>query len=386
MKTLIRLVLLIGLALGVLVSLAAFGFRIKFPLQDNPIKIHYSISNPYQLFLPLVLKMEARALTLGYYTGDQRSFDAIQSFSAYLRIVSADVYSVQLDGSIVGEDEFGVVEYDRAHGIQTYACVTNYNNNSEIDDFDPKLAHAAIITHKDDVISGLLSTAQHGKYRGINIDFENLAYSEKIVDDRMAFSVFIHDLANRLHSNGLKLVISVPGKTDDSIDNSWSYPFDFAILGKYADYLQLMTYDQHGPWSDPGPVSGIDWVEDCLVYASSLVDSSRLLIGLPAYGYDWDLTRSDLENEIYSASLFSWIEVPALLSKPEAVLHWDSASHSPFVTYAEHGHHHEAWYENNESIRTKSELVEKYHLAGLSMWSLGREDLSFWKSATQGFP
>jgi spore germination protein len=286
-------------------------------------------------------------------------------------------------GSIEGGDDLGVVAYDQAHDIQTYACVTNYNSDPEIDAFDPQLAHAAIVTHKEAVISRLSSLTQDGGYQGVNIDFENIAYSDNIEDDRLAFSNFIHDLAARLHADGLKLAISVPGKTEDSIDDPWSYTFDFAALGQEADYLQLMTYDQHGPWGDPGPVSGVDWVEDCLVFASSLVAPSRLLIGLPAYGYDWDLSAYDPESETYSASSFSWTDVPGLLAKPGTTSHWDSTSHSPYVTYTEYGHQHEAWFENMESIHAKSELVAKYHLAGLSMWSLGQEGLSFWQAATE---
>ena len=382
----IRVLLLVGVLSGVFTISSLFVFRTNDARQNQPEQTSGAISTTYKFYLPLIAKQKTKTLTLGYYTGDQRSYDAVQSFSAYLRIVSADVFSVLLDGSIVGGDDLGVVPYDKANNIQTYACVSNYNSDPEVDDFDPALAHAAIVTHKAAVISQLVTIARDGDYEGINIDFENIAYSANINNDRMAFSAFIHDLAAQLHANGLKLVISVPGKTEDSQYNTWSYPFDFAALGQDADYLQLMTYDQHGSWSEPGPISGVDWVEDCVVYASSLVDPSRLLIGLPAYGYDWDLTASDPENEIYSASSFSWIDVPALLAKTGAVTHWDPASYSPSVTYTENGHNHEAWYENTESIHVKTALVTKYHLSGLSMWSLGQEDLSFWQAAVEGSP
>ena len=39
---------------------------------------------------------------LGYYTGDERSFEAVQDFAEYLTIVSVDVYTVQFDGTITG--------------------------------------------------------------------------------------------------------------------------------------------------------------------------------------------------------------------------------------------------------------------------------------------
>jgi spore germination protein len=325
-------------------------------------------------------------VSLGYYTGDERSFEAVRNFAEYLTIVSADVYTVQFHGTITGEDDFGVAAFCKAHGIDVYACVSNYSSDPDVDDFDAALAHAAIVTHRATVITHLVALAQNGGYDGINIDFENLAYSNDIGADRAAFTAFIHELGTRLHALGLKLAISVPGKTEDSVDDDWAYPFDYAALGQDADLLQLMTYDEHGPWSDPGPVSGIDWVEPCVAYAALLVDPAKLLIGLPAYGYDWDLTDSDPESWTYSATSFCWADTPSLLAKSGSIERWDTTSESPHVTYIERGHWHEAWFENAASLRAKTKLITNYRLAGLSMWSLGQEDAAFWQAVLTGTP
>jgi spore germination protein YaaH len=314
-------------------------------------------------------------ISLGYYTGTQGSYLAIQSFKAYINTASADVYTVVADGSISGSDTLGAVAYDSAQGIHTYACVSNYGTS----DFDPALAHAAMVTNRTATIASALRLMHGGGFDGVNIDFENLAYSGSITDDRAAYSSFVHDLAAQLHADGFRLMLSVPGKTEDSPDDTWSYPYDLAALGQDADYLQLMTYDEHGPgWSGPGPVSGFDWVASCVAYAGSLVDPSKLLIGLPAYGYDWDLTAG-------TGTDLSWTAVPALLAHRGAVSHWDAPSQSPSVTYTDSsGHSHEAWFENSQSIAAKTRLVAQHHLAGLSMWSLGQEDLSFWQAAIKG--
>ncbi|MDD5264617.1 MAG: glycosyl hydrolase family 18 protein [Candidatus Bipolaricaulis sp.] len=362
------------------------------------------MTHPFRAVLGLVLVVMAAAAIfpgaacrgtaspgtecLGYYTGDERSFEAVQDFAQYLTIVSADVYAVEFDGTIAGTDDFGVAAFCRAHGIETYACVSNWNEDPHVDDFDAVLAHAAIVTHREAVIDNLVALAGDGGYDGVNVDFENLAFSRDIADDRAAFTAFIHELASHLHALDLKLAISVPGKTEDSPDDDWSYPFDYAALGRDADILQLMTYDQHGPWSEPGPVSGADWVEECVAYAVSVVDPAKLLIGVPAYGYDWDLTASRPARGEYSATAFSWGGTAAsgsaaLLARPGAIVGWDTASCSPYVAYLEGGHRHEAWFESAESLRAKTALIAEYSLAGLSMWSLGQEDQAFWEALTR---
>ena len=346
---------------------------------------------PTNLPVPLTPTLKSTAipgaagkLALGYYTGSQGSYAALLASSTSLNMVSADVFTLRSDGSIAGSDDLGAAAFGRSRGIQTYACLNNYNSDPGVNDFDPHLAQAAIVTYKTQVISSLVDLAQQGGFDGINIDIENLNYSANIEQPRADFTSFIHQLAGQLHARAIKLIISVPAKTADSKDDAWSYPFDLAALGQDADYLQLMTYDQHGPWSEPGPVSGADWVEDSVIYASSVVYPSRLLVGLPAYGYDWDLTSSDKSKNTYSAHDFSWTDVPALLAKPAAAVHWDAGSQSPYVTYTVNGHDHVAWYENPQSIRAKTELITKYNLAGFAMWALGKEDQGFWQASLAG--
>ncbi len=350
-----------------------------------------------QLFTPQVKKTIAASnstavdseggidhIVLGYYTGTPASYFSVEAFSNVINMVAVDVFTVQMDGSISGSDALDIHSLADSFDIQLYACVSNYNNDPSVNGFDSDLAHIAIDTRRARMIENLVSLASQEGYSGINIDLENLAYSKNIEDDRAAFTLFIQELAATLHKHGLKLIISVPGKTDDLITNTWAYPFDLAVLGSSADYLQLMTYDQHGPWSEPGAVAGADWVEECLRYTASLVDPAKLLIGLPAYGYDWDLADSAAENNAYDVTAFSWVNVPELLAKPGAEISWNSVSHSPSVIYTEAGHEHIAWYENAESIRIKTKLVQQYKLAGLSMWALGKEDESFWQAAMEG--
>ena len=128
-----------------------------------------------------------RIQILGYYTGTQESYQAVVNFYDYLSIVSSDVYAVQFDGSITGGDDFNVLTFNRDHAIKTYACVSNYNSDPAVDEFDAALAHAAVVTHKDETIDNLVALARDGGFEGINIDFENLAYSDNIDDDRAAF-------------------------------------------------------------------------------------------------------------------------------------------------------------------------------------------------------
>ncbi|MFI5301803.1 MAG: glycosyl hydrolase family 18 protein, partial [Polyangiales bacterium] len=324
-------------------------------------------------------------VTLGYYTGDAPSYSALKSFTSYVHMISSDVFDVVSDGTVTGSDDLGGNAYAKAHGVTSFACVSNYS--STLGDFDPALGHSAMVTNRTAVIANILEIAS-GVYDGVNIDFESLAFSTNVADDRAAYSAFIHDLSTTLHAHGLQLVISVPAKSADSATDTWSYPYDFAALAADVDFMQIMTYDENGPgWSGPGPVSGADWVDNCVAYTTTVVPKHKILIGLPAYGYDWDLTASTPASSTYVGKSVSWTGFGALLATAGAATHWDATTSSPYVDYTSaDGHKHELWYEDAASITAKTKLVGTRGIAGYSMWSLGQEDLTFWQAATAGAP
>ena len=312
-------------------------------------------------------------ICLGYYTeyqGLDEAYASVVSSRDHLTAISADVFRVDAEGSVEGTVENArVMDLCRTEGIQVYACVTNWGDSG----FDRDLVHAVLTEHPARAIDGLLDLAQRPGFAGVNLDFENIEPA-----DRPALTRFVHDLASRLHATRRALVVSVPALQEDDPGDDWSSAFDYRALGRDADLLQLMTYDEHGPgYTDPGPVAGCGWVERCLAYAVSVVDPAKLLIGLPAYGYDWK--RVPGEGWTEGTGSFPWRR------RPTTGVLWDAASRSPYVTYTDgNGVPHQAWFENPDSIRAKMTLVRAYHLAGTSVWSLGQEDSSFWQAVADG--
>jgi spore germination protein YaaH len=319
--------------------------------------------------------------TLAYFTGTEESYASLQAEANQLDMLSIDVFNVQDDGSIVQSDDLGAADYAYAHDIQAFACVSNYRGEP-LYDFDPTLARAAILTHKDIFTEQLVKIAQDERYAGINIDLESIAYSDDIQADRAAFTAFIEELAARLHTLDKQLIISVPAKSAELPDDNWAYPYDLAALGQAADYLQVMTYDQHGPWSEPGPVAGLDWVEESTAYAVELVDPAKLLLGLPAYAYDWDLKAYEAGVEDAVDELY-WTDLPELLALPGVQVGRDLAADSPYLSYKTKGREHVVWYEDTASIRAKAALVGRYKLGGIAVWALGQEDEIFWQTARE---
>jgi len=308
-------------------------------------------------------------IVLGYYTGDIDSLDSAKASATPLNEVAMDLIAVDAQGSLHGQLSTDLLTSDRSQGKLSYATVSNFGAT----DFDPNIAHGAMVTHRSTTLQNILALSKTPGLTGINLDFEGLSPS-----DRDAYSGFVADLAALLHGEGSMLMLSVPAKSSDDPSDDWTWPFDYAAIGKTADLIQVMTYDEHVPGQPPGPVAGLDWMTADLDYAVSQIDGGKILLGLPAYGYDFDVTHS-------TGVVVEWRDSAALVGSTGAHPVWDPATESEHFDYtAGDGSLHQVWYETAQGIQDKAHLAVSLKLAGVSMWALGFENGAFWRAVSTG--
>jgi spore germination protein YaaH len=163
----------------------------------------------------------------------------------------------------------------------------------------------------------------------------------------------------------------VPAKTYGDGSNPWSAPFDYRQISLYADYVAVMTYDEHGYSTGPGPIASVPWMNSVIQYAVDQMPRAKILLGIPAYGFDW--------GDSGAPTYLSYPRAMASLATSGAVLVRDPASDVPHFTYVKNGQRHEVWFEDARSWAKKLDLVEDYDLGGVAIWRLGMEDPASWR-------
>jgi hypothetical protein len=117
--------------------------------------------------------------------------------------------------------------------------------------------------------------AESMRYTGLVLDFETLTAAE--VDAQLAVVRAIGDSAR---AQGVTTIaVAIPAEPDEG------YPARAIV--EAADFVLVMLYDQHWSGSEPGPISAPDWVTRNLSRVVSEVGASRVVAGLPLYGYYW---------------------------------------------------------------------------------------------------
>ncbi|UFJ41195.1 glycoside hydrolase family 18 [Brevibacillus humidisoli] len=318
-----------------------------------------AVSIAEESYVPKVL-----AYYVEYSENDQRSYSSLSSYSSYISDISVAMFNATAEGSLNGRVPAAALELAHSHQINAYLCLTNHGEKL----FDKRIAHA-ILTNPEAqsrLIGALLETVKKHRFAGVNLDFENVPAS-----DRDAYTQFVKQLAERLHQQKKQLIVSVPAKTADLPSHSWTYGFDYAGIGRYSDYVQVMTYDQHGPWSEAGPVAAYPWVDQVVGYTASQIPAEKILLGIPSYGYEWSPTRD---------RAVTYTALPDLIKRTGAQSNWDEGSQSPYLTYTTGDGSHIVWYEDERSIDAKQQLAKSSQLAGYGVWRLGFEDASFWNA------
>lgn len=209
---------------------------------------------------------------------------------------------------------------------------------------------------QDALIRQLHQDVKKQGYTGINIYFEKVK-----TQDKNRLTAFIKELSTVFHRDGLKVIHSVP------IDNS---AYDYEALSEYADYLDIIMYEEHHEEGEPGPIASFNWMKESL--DSLPVPSSKRIISLGTYGYDWTVGSSS------PAKSLTFNQVMMLADRYNLNVEWDQASSNPYLRYKKGNEEHIIWFLDAPAFYNQLRLVRQYGAEGIAFWRLGSEDKAIW--------
>lgn len=257
----------------------------------------------------------------------------------------------------------------KAHqdNIQVFALVQNMIYPGQVDGAGLAAKMLATAETRNTFINQLEGLIKEYGYDGINLDIEKIN-----LNDREKFSLLVKELYQRLDPQGYKVTVCVPAKTQDNTTNAWSGPFDYKAIGQYSHYVIIMTYDEHGYSSGPGPIASSGWVRNVAKYAVQNIPPEKILLGIPGYGFDWATGQKP-------PKYISFAQAVELAASQGVNISWDNEGKVPYFKYRDiYRQDHQVWFENASSLTHKLDVVEEFNLKGIAIWRLGMEDPEYW--------
>lgn len=335
-------------------------------------------------------------------------------------VMSPCAFRLSDTGVLLRNPDFDMLA--ETYASKGYAMWPLVDNN-----FDPDLTHRILQDERlqEQLIQELIGYALLYEFKGYNLDFENINYA-----DRDGLTRFVAAVSKACHAYGLQVSMDVTPLSDSP---NWSLVYDRQALASSLDYLMVMAYDQYGRTSPvAGPVASLPWVEKAVQDMVPLVGAHKLILGMPLYMRLWyesadgkelpadlnlwpplaetkkktapaanpaapvpdtdraatgskaDLpdgnskrTKAPRKPKLFVRTL-SMADSEAVREKYKSYVKWDDALHLYVLDVPLETGRVKIWFEDEQSLKAKAELVKTYQLGGVSLWRKGFESPQFW--------
>ena len=260
----------------------------------------------------------------------------------------------------VGNEGIAYVNWAHGNGYQVWPMFTNSNmseTSKMLSDYKSR----------ENVINQIIKHIKQYNLDGINIDFEGMYETDK--DN---FSRFLIEIRPRLNEIGA--VLSVDVTAPDGAPE-WSLCYDRYTIGKVADYVMFMAYDQYGvSATKAGTTAGHNWEEANVkkFLGQEEVKAEKIILGIPFYTRVWKEINGNVISSVVNIGNVNNL-IPSNATKT-----WDEDLQQYYVEYKKGGATYKIWVEDEKSIEAKLDLVSKYNLGGAAYWEYDRATNSIW--------
>lgn len=292
---------------------------------------------------------------------------SIRSTLPYLTYLSIFSYGFREDGTLIepngGDDR--LLTLSREYGVVPMLTLTSITESGSFS--TEKVEHLLSSPQLYGAVAeALAQTAVAKGYGGVDLDFEYIPteYAEEYAN----FARLVKDSLPQ----GYELFVSLAPKTSATQPGLLYEGHRYDLLGEIADRVLLMTYEWGYKYGPPMAVSPLPQVERVLQYGVSEIAPEKIFMGIPNYGYDWELPYNRGETV---ARTISNEEALNIAADRRAQINFDTVAATPYFNYfaprAQGGiAEHVVWFDNARSMDEKLPLISRYGLGGGGVWNV----------------
>ncbi len=229
---------------------------------------------------------------------------------------------------------------------------------------------------------------------GVNVDFEGSS-NPSYPNLQAQFTNFVSQLSSQVHQRWPSAFVSVATYSGSA---SWDGGFmNIGALAPNVDAFFVMAYDMafgnmSGHAGPNAPLNGWTYNDTTSVnqYLTK-APASKIILGVPYYGYKWSTTSNQPYGSIVSGSgaladTYSGAQNDLSCGAQQLAQGWDSTAQSPWASWwspgsgdpcgGNYNSWRELYYDNGSSLAQKYDLVNGNNLRGSGMWALGFDGTS----------
>lgn len=265
-----------------------------------------------------------------------------------------------------------------------------------ITDDTKKLVLAGLLanpTTRSSIVQSIKDLVLRHNYDGIDLDFE-VFYTQ---DGRSSWATtkpnwiaFIKELSTELRQQGKLLSVTTPPDFAPETKRAGNWVFSWAEIGPYIDRLRIMAYDFSTV--RPGPIGPLPWSEDAVKYAVTQMPASKVFLGIPGYGRDWITKVEGVCPKDFASSVVVGAKAAVVMRSAVELATSNNATITYNPTHAESTFTYRktyvdptnsasfciatrtVWFPDEKSYTARTNLVGKYRIGGIAVWTFGMEN------------
>lgn len=269
-------------------------------------------------------------------------------------------FDLNVEGIVLNLADMAYVRSAQEAGWQVWGLYANHFNPA----WTSEMLRSETLT--DRTIAHVVAYAVAFGLDGINIDFENM-----YLRDQDLFTAYVVKLSEALRRVGkwVSIDVTVPEGSDQ-----WSKVYDRVALSRAVDYVFLMAYDEHWAASPvAGSVASRDWVVQGIEKSLALIPREKLLLGMPLYTRIWEESGGKV-----TSSTLGYGRTAGWLAERNLNPVWDEKTGQNVVQYQSPRGTVKVWLEDRRSLEMRLDLMERYQLPGLGLWSIDFANDEVW--------
>jgi len=324
-----------------------------------------------------------------------RNLPSVEGNLDLIRDISPFWYG--LTGATTIKDKYAIGRYTtpveqviarlKANGLLLLPTITDDN---------PKLVLANLLANpnsRSDIVQTIKNLVLKYNYDGVDLDFETF-YTK---DGRSSWATlkpnwiaFVKELSAALHDQGKLLSITTPPDFAPETKRAGNSVYSWLEIGPVIDRLRIMAYDFST--TSPGPIGPLPWTEDAVKYAVTQMPASKVFLGIPGYGRDWITKVEGVCPKDFASSVVVGAKAAVVMREALTLASSNNATPTYNSTHAESTFTYKktyvdptnsasfctasrtVWYPDERSYTARTNLVGKYRLGGIAVWTFGMEN------------
>ncbi|WP_264805180.1 glycosyl hydrolase family 18 protein [Cytobacillus sp. NCCP-133] len=203
--------------------------------------------------------------------------------------------------------------------------------------------------------------------------------------DKTNYTLLLQKVREKLDAqqalDGKKYTISIAA----GASSSFAENTELDKISKIVDYVQLMTYDFHGPWdsltgfnsplnaSSGEPSNSPSVLQAVQLFLNKGVPANKLVMGVPFYGYEYkgvNNANNGLAQSYTNVKSINYSTIEKnMIGKNGFIRYWNDDSQVPYLwngsTFIS--------YDDAESIGKKAAFIKSKGLAGAMIWEISQD-------------